>query len=132
MAILRYLLLVVVGIVSVVASELLSIGALSSAPAGVDLTDAFFVTLVLPSIAIVALLVGLVLWKVFARLRWRGIVTYTASYAAAYTLVLSILSNPPADIATYVGIVLVACPVVLGGLAALFWKPAATAGAASR
>lgn len=124
---LRYLALLLTGVLSVAGSEALSIGALSNAPAGVDLTDVFFLALLLPSIAIVSLLAGILLRKVFVRLRWRGIIAYTVSYAAAYALFLNAVNNPPRDIATYLGIVLVVSPIVLGALDALFRKPTVVA-----
>lgn len=118
---LRYGLLVVMGLISVIASELLSIGALANAPVATDLTDDFFVSLVLPSVIVVTVLNALLLWKVFAQLNWRGIGTFTAVYSIAYGTVLTTLRNPVPDVATYVAIVLVATPIVLGTFNKTFW-----------
>ena len=119
---LAIILLIVMGLASVIGSEMLSIVALSNAPSGFDLTGNFFMTLVLPSVAIVVTLNALILWKVFSRRTGLRSAIYAATYALAYLGVLANFNNPPGDIATYVAIVLIAAALILGGFYALFWR----------
>ena len=119
---LAIILLVVMGLASVVGSEMLSIVALTGAPSQFDLTNDFFITLVLPSVAIVVALNALILWKVFSQRTGPRIAIYTATYTLAYASLLSTMNNPLADIATYLAIVLVTAPFVLGAFYLLFWR----------
>ena len=119
---LAIIVLIVMGLASVVGSEVLSIVALTNAPAGFDLTNNFFMTLVLPSVAIVVALNALILWKVFSRRTGLRAAIYTATYALAYLGLLANFNNPPGDITTYLAIVLISAPVILGGCYALFWR----------
>ena len=76
----------------------------------------------LPAVIVVAVLNALILWKVFAHLNWRGIATYTTVYAIAYVAFLSMGNNPFADVATYVAIVVIGAPIVLGTFNRMFWS----------
>ena len=119
---LAIVLLIVMGLASVIGSEMLSVVALTGAPSRFDLTHDFFIALVLPSVAIVVALNALILWRVFSRRSGLSIAIYTATYTLAYASMLSTLNNPPGDIATYLAIVLVTAPVVLGTFYLLFWR----------
>ena len=119
---LAIILLIVMGLASVIGSEMLSVVALSNAPTSFNLTNDFFIALVLPSVAVVVALNALILWKVFSHRTGLRIAIYTATYSLAYAGMLAELNNPPGDIATYLAIVLITAPVILGTFYALFWR----------
>ncbi len=113
---------ILLGLVSVIASEFLVLYGLNEFDAAMDITANLLLTIVPGAILLVALVVALILYKVFASNPKRYIGTYLATWMAAYALALNLMGNPPADIAQYLLTVAVVGGAVLAAGYALFWR----------
>ena len=103
---LRTALAFIAGLLSVALSEVFSITWMTVAPASLDLTASYFLSVVVPAVLLVHLSMTLIFWKVLAPNPGRNCGFFIGTHAIGQGAVLFMLNNPPADIATYVTIIL--------------------------
>ncbi|MCR9277648.1 MAG: hypothetical protein NXH85_06705 [Pseudomonadaceae bacterium] len=120
----------VVALLSVIATELLVGIGIGLMPLSLDITAHTFTLAVLPAVTIVVLVSTLILRKRFSEHYGYGIV-YSLTYTIAHALELSAFANPTRDIAIYVAIILTVCAVIIGGSYRLWWQTSASPESAS-
>ncbi len=103
---LRTALAFVAGLLSVALSEIFSITWMTVAPASLDLTASYFLSVVVPAVLLVHLTMTLIFWKALAPNPGRNCGFFIGTHAIGQGSALFLLNNPPADIATYVTIIL--------------------------
>ncbi len=103
---LRTALAFIAGLLSVALSEIFSMSWMTIAPANLDLTANYFLSVVVPAVLLVHLTITLIFWKVLAPNPGRNCGVFISTHAIAQGAALFLLNNPPADIATYVTIIL--------------------------
>lgn len=100
----------VAGLLSVALSEIFSITWMTVAPANLDLTANYFLSVVVPAVLLVHLTMTLIFWKALAPNPGRNCGIFIGTHAIGAGLFL--LNNPPADIASYVAIILLSGALV--------------------
>ena len=118
---LKYAAVVLVGVLGVVPTELVSIAWLTRLQANVEVTANLFV-LVSPVIAAMIALQALILSRVYRARPVRLAAVFLGVYALTYAAFLTRLFNPPADVASYVGVILVVGPVVMALFTRFVWR----------
>ncbi len=113
---------IILGLVSVVASELLVLFGLSEFDTALDITANLLLTIVPGVILVVAIIMALILFRVFASNPKRYIAAYLITWMTAYAVALNLMGNPLADIAHYVLTVAVVGGAVLAAGYVLFWR----------
>ena len=109
---LRTALAFIAGLLSVALSEVFSITWMMVAPASLDLTASYFLSVVVPAVLLVHLSMTLIFWKVLAPNPGRNCGFFIGTHAIAQGAALFLLNNPPADIASYVAIILLSGALV--------------------
>ena len=102
----------VAGLLSVALSEIFSITWMTVAPANLDLTANYFLSVVVPAVLLVHLTMTLIFWKALARNPGRNCGLFIGTHAIAQAAALFLMNNPPADIASYVAIILLSGALV--------------------
>ena len=110
------------GVLSTVSCEALVIAALNNLDPTMDLTGVLFSTIVPAVMALVAIVMTLVQFKIFAARPGRYVPIYFATWFATYVFALNLLGNPTGDIARYAATLLVAGGGVLVAAYLLFWR----------
>ncbi|MCB1683620.1 MAG: hypothetical protein R3E82_14025 [Pseudomonadales bacterium] len=123
MRILRVILVILAGLLSAPLTDLLGIYWMGLAPADLDLTGSYYLSVVIPTVLFLHLLMAVVLWKLFAREPTRNPVIYVATHVIAQAGMLNAFGNPTADIATYATIVLLSGGAVMGLFRYYLWCP---------
>lgn len=123
MGILRVTLVILAGLLSAPLTDLLGIFWLSMAPADLDLTGSYYLSVVLPAVLFLHLLMALLLWKLFERQPTRNPIIYVTTHVIAQAAMLNALGNPAADIAIYATVVLLSGAAVMGLFRYYFWCP---------
>ncbi|MCZ6459057.1 MAG: hypothetical protein O6766_06800, partial [Gammaproteobacteria bacterium] len=103
---LRTALAFIAGLLSVALSEIFSITWMTVAPANLDLTANYFMSVVVPAVLLVHLSITLIFWKALAPNPGRNCGFFIGTHAIGQGVALFLLNNPPADIASYVAIIL--------------------------
>ena len=115
-------LIVLMGLASVLPTEIVSIMWLTSLQRGFEITANLFVLVPLPIIAVMVALQGIVLARLYrSRPLLHGAV-YLGVFAVAYASWLTRLFNPPGDVARYVVIILFVGGIVLSLVSRLVWQ----------
>ena len=109
---LRTALAFIAGLLSVALSEIFSITWMTVAPANLDLTANYFLSVVVPAVLLVHLSTTLIFWKALAPNPGRNCGFFIGTHAIAQGAALFLLNNPPADIASYVAIILLSGALV--------------------
>ena len=91
------------------------------APADLDLTGSYFLSVVLPAVLFLHLVIACVLWKAFEPEPTRNPVIYVATHAVAQAAMLNLFNNPAADILTIIAIVIVSGTAVMALFRRYFW-----------
>ena len=120
MNVLRIILVVLAGALSVGLTEVFGVLFLNIAPADLDLTANFFLAAALPAVVGVHLIMALLFWKAFEPNPVRNPLIFIASHAGLQSFELS-FSNPPADVLAYVAIICVSGLIVTGVFRRYFW-----------
>ncbi len=113
---------IVLGLVSVIATEYLVIASLPKLDAAIDISANLFLTLVPAVILVVAIVAALVLFKVFASNPRRYVTAFIITWMIAHALALQLMGNPPADIVQYLLTIALVGGAVLAAGYALFWR----------
>ncbi len=108
MRVLKIVLLVFAGLVSVVATEGGVFASLAYAPGSLDLAGNYFTMTILPVVVLVIVLVALLLWKMLAANPARNCLIFSTVYIVAEAGGLLQLGNPVGVVAMY-GVVWLAC-----------------------
>ncbi len=109
---LRTALAFIAGLVSVALSEAFSVTWMMIAPANLDLTANYFLSVVVPAVLLVHLSITLIFWKALAPNPGPNCGFFIGTHAIAQGAALFLLNNPPADIASYVAIILLSGALV--------------------
>lgn len=123
MEILRVFLVILAGLLSAPLTDLLGIYWMGLAPADLDLTGSYYLSVVVPAVLFLHLLMALVLWKLFERDPTRNPIIYVATHVIAQVAMLNVFGNPTADIAIYAAIVMLSGGAVMGMFRYYFWCP---------
>ena len=110
------------GVLSTVSCEALVIAALNSLDPAMDLTGVLFSTIVPAVMALVAIVMTLVQFKVFAANPGQYMPIYFATWFVTYVFALNQLGNPTGDVLRYAANLLVAGGGVLVVAYVLFWR----------
>ncbi len=119
----RYLILVVAGLVSAPLMEVGSLVWMDAAPIYLDLTANYFVMVVLPVALLVHFSMALICWKAFEPITPRGAPVYLGTHLAAQAAMLSVLGNPLMDILPFLITLLVSGSLILFVFTRYFWCP---------
>lgn len=117
---------IVAGLLSVALGEITMVTWLDLSGRFLDVTGNFWLYGIVPAVFTVVLLQALLLWPIYRSNPLKYGIGYAATYALINAVELNFLSNPLADIATYVVTDLALAALVIGGLNQLFWKPTAS------
>ena len=109
---LRTALAFIAGLLSVALSEIFSITWMTVAPANLDLTANYFLSGGVPAVLLGQLSITLIFWKALAPNPGRNCGFFIGTHAIAQGAALFVLNNPPADIASYVAIILLSGALV--------------------
>jgi len=123
---LRIALSVLAGLLSAVLTEVLSFLAMNVAPAGVDLTGNFFLSVLTPVVLCVHTGVALVFWKAFEPNPLRNPLIFIAAHAVFQVAELTTFGNPGRDILYYVVVIGLSGLLVTTVFYRYFWCPACT------
>ncbi len=119
---------IVAGLLSVVLGEITMMTWLDLSGRFLDVTGNFWLQGIVPVVFTVVTIQALLLWPIYRADPVKYGIAYAATYALFNAIELNFLSNPIADIATYVVTDLAIAVLVIGVLNQLFWKtPRATA-----
>ena len=121
MSIVRAGLVILAGLLSAPLTDALSILWMNLAPADLDLTGSYFLSVVLPAVLFLHLVMACVLWKAFEPEPTRNPVIYVATHAVAQAAMLNLFNNPAADILTIIAIVIVSGTAVMALFRRYFW-----------
>lgn len=113
---------IVAGLLSVALGEITMVTWLDLSGRFLDVTGNFWLYGIVPAVFTVVLLQALLLWPIYRSNPLQYGIAYAATYALINAVELNFLSNPFADIATYVVTDLALAALVIGGLNQLFWK----------
>ncbi len=102
----------IAGLLSVALSEIFSITWMMVAPANLDLTANYFLSVVVPAVLLVHLSITLIFWKALAPNPGRNCGFFIGTHAIGQGAALFVLNNPPADIASYVAVILLSGALV--------------------
>lgn len=119
----RYAVLLVMGVLSAPLIELLSMVWLQILPSGADLTANYFTAVVLPVALFLHFSMALILWKAFEPAPIPGGVTYLGAHLIAQGLMLNMFHNPPADIAAFLAVLLASGCLMIFVFNRYFWCP---------
>jgi len=122
--IIRYLLLVLAGMISAPLMDIGSIVWMNLLPADLDLTANYFLMVVLPVALIVHFVAALVLWKAFEPAPKPAAATYLGTHIATQIFWLANFGNPVTDIAAFSVVLLASGSGVLYVFNRYFWCPA--------
>ena len=109
-------------IVSVLPTEVLSIVWLTRLQDHFDVTANLFVLVPAPVVAVLIALQAFVLGRAYRPRPLLHSAVFLVVHAATYAFWLSRLYNPPADIASYAGVILVVGAIVLALFARFVWR----------
>lgn len=110
------------GLLSVALGEITMVTWLGLSGRFLDVTGNFWLYGIVPAVFTVMLIQALLLWPIYRSNPLRYGIAYAATYALINGVWLNFLSNPFADIATYVVTDLALAALVIGVLNQLFWK----------
>ena len=113
---------IVAGVLSVLLGEITMMTWLSISDRFMDVTGNFWLQGIVPVVFTVVLVQALVLWPIYRSNPLRYGIAYAATYTVFNAVELTMLSNPVADIATYVVTEIALVAIVIGGFNQLFWK----------
>ncbi len=118
----KFAAVIVAGLLSVALGEITMVTWLDLSGRFLDVTGNFWLYGIVPAVFTVVLLQALLLWPIYRSNPLQYGIAYAATYALINAVELNFLSNPFADIATYVVTDLALAALVIGGLNQLFWK----------
>ena len=119
---LRATLSVLAGILAVPLCEIFAVIWMTTAPADIDLTGSYFLSIVIPSVVLVHLLLTLLFWKALAGNPLRNCTLFIGTHALFQGAAVTYLANPPADVAAYVGIILASGLLISIVFRRYFWN----------
>jgi len=119
----RYPVLVVMGLLSAPLMEIISMICMHLLPASFDLTANYFTAVVLPMALFLHFLMALILWKAFEPAPRSGGAVYVGAHMAAQAVMLNSFFNPPADIALFLTIILGSGTLMIFVFNRYFWCP---------
>jgi hypothetical protein len=119
----RYPVLVVMGLISAPLMEIMGMLWMQLLPAGIDLTANYFTAVVLPVALCLHFLMAVILWKAFEPAPKSGGAVYLGTHMAAQAVMLNGLLNPPADIAVFLAILLFSGTLMIFVFNRYFWCP---------
>ena len=120
----RYAAVVVVGLSSVLPTELLSIRWMALLQRDADLTANLFLLVPVPVVALMVAFQAFVLSRIYRAAPLRYAAVFLGVHAAGYAMWLTRLFNPPADVARYAAVVLVVGALVMWLFARFAWRRA--------
>lgn len=121
MNIVRILLVIFAGALSVGLTELFTGVILALAPLDLDLTASLFISVVTPAVLLVHLLMSLIFWKAFEPNPVRNALIFIASHAGLQILELMTFKNPVNDVVAYVIIIVLSGLLVSWVFRHYFW-----------
>ena len=119
----RYMVLILMGVLSAPLMEVLAAIWLQILPTSADLTAHYFTAVVLPAALFLHFVMALVLWKAFEPAPIPGGAAYLGAHLIAQGLMLNALHNPPADIAAYLAVLLGSGCLMVFVFKRYFWCP---------
>ncbi len=119
----RYPVLILMGVLSAPLTEILSMAWLQLLPGTADLTANYFTAVVLPVVLFVHFVMALVLWKAFEPAPISGGAAYLGAHLISQGLLLNMFFNPPADIAAFLALVLASGCLMIFVFNRYFWCP---------
>lgn len=119
----RYAVLLLMGVLSAPLMEVLSMLWLKLLPANADLTASYFTAVVLPVALFLHFAMALILWKAFEPEPIKGGVIYLGAHVITQGLMLNTFFNPPADIAAFLAVLLASGSLMVFVFNRYFWCP---------
>ncbi len=119
----RYAVLLVMGVLSAPLMEVLSMLWLQILPASADLTASYFTAVVLPVALFLHFAMALILWKAFEPAPVRGGAVYLSAHLITQGLLLNLFHNPAADIAAFLAVLLASGCLMIFVFNRYFWCP---------
>ena len=119
----RILLIVLAGVVSAPLQEVVGIIWMRIIPSDLDLTANYFSSVVFPAALILHFAMALILWKLLEPQPKRNGSIYVGTHVLTQATLLTLLGNPPADIAMTCTAVLVSGALVMTVFNRYFWCP---------
>jgi len=120
----RIPILLLAGLLSAPLMEVFSVMWMRIVPAEIDLTANYFVMVVLPMALLLHFIMALVLWKPFESRPRVGGVVYVGAHVITQATMLTLLGNPPFDVALYVLMLLISGGLIQFVFHRYFWCPA--------
>jgi hypothetical protein len=105
MNIIRSLLVVFAGFLSMALTEVFGAAIMTMAPLDLDLTANIFLSVVVPAVLLTQVLMAFIFWKAFEPNPVRNSFLYVSAHAVFQAGELSYFLNPPADVLAYVIII---------------------------
>ena len=119
----RYPVLILMGALSAPLIEILSMVWLQILPANADVTASYFTAVLLPVTLVLHFSMALLLWKAFEPAPYKGGAVYLGAHLITQGLMLHTFHNPPADIATFLAILLASGALMIFVFDRYFWCP---------
>jgi hypothetical protein len=121
--VIRYALLILMGVLSAPLMELLSMLWLKLMPTSADLTANYFTAVALPVALFLHFAMALILWKAFEPAPIPSGAAYLTAHLIAQGILLKVFFNPAADIAAFLAVLLASGCLMIFVFNRYFWCP---------
>ncbi len=119
----RYPVLILMGVLSAPLMEVLSMLWLQLLPTNADATANYFTAVVLPVALTLHFAMALILWKAFEPAPIPGGAAYLSAHVITQGIMLTLFHNPLADIVAFLGVLLASGCLMIFVFDRYFWCP---------